>query len=615
MDSISTTTTTARTKFLISFFAVLLIVSGLTSVEAQAQTSTFTYQGRFTDSGTAANGTYDMQFKLFDGAGNQIGQTITSNAVAVTSGVFTVQLDYGVAGFPGADRLLEIGVRLAGAGEPYTVLSPRQQLTSTPYAIRADSATTAETATTAIMAANANQLGGVAANEYALTSDSRLTDERTPTAGSANYIQNTNNPQATSTFNITGNGTVGGNLSGGLVNAATQYNIGGSRILSAPGTNSFVGLSAGENTTGKDNAFFGKSAGFANTTGDGNAFFGKSAGEANKTGNYNSFYGRSAGAANADASDNSFFGFLSGAANKQGDYNSFFGSESGGANTTGSANAFFGASAGLNNTEGDSNSFFGYVAGYNNLNGKDNSAFGSAAGQRLTTGSYNAFFGKLAGSANSEGYSNTFVGTAAGLKTTMGFHNVFLGTEAGLGNLTGSDNTTIGNTADVGSPNLTNATAIGANAQVDQSYALVLGSISGVNGAAADTKVGIGTTTPNERLTIKTPTGKYGFIHTDGAITVGSFVGGTGNGGYLGTKSNHPLHFFTNDSAARMTLTTSGDVGVGTTSPGAKLEVNGDVYIGNSGRGVILRSASGTTCVRLTVSNAGALVTAPVPCP
>src|SRR5258706_3834055 len=100
-----------------------------------AQTSSFTYQGRFTDGGTAANGTYDMQFKLFDTAGNQIGQTITSNTVAVSSGVFTVQLDYGATAFPGTDRFLEIGVRLAGSGDPYTVLSPRQQLTSTPYAI------------------------------------------------------------------------------------------------------------------------------------------------------------------------------------------------------------------------------------------------------------------------------------------------------------------------------------------------------------------------------------------------------------------------------------------------------------------------------------------------
>lgn len=92
----------------------------------------------------------------------------------------------------------------------------------------------------------------------------------------------------------------------------------------------------------------------------------------------------------------------------------------------------------------------------------------------------------------------------------------------------------------------------------------MLGSISGINGSGTDTNIGIGTTTPSERLTIKTPTGKYGFIHTDGLITVGSFVGGSGNGGYLGTKSNHPLHFFVNDGAPSMTVDTGGIVHLNT---------------------------------------------------
>ena len=43
----------------------ILVMSAATVI--MGQTSTFTYQGRFTDSGTPANGTYDMQFKLFDG--------------------------------------------------------------------------------------------------------------------------------------------------------------------------------------------------------------------------------------------------------------------------------------------------------------------------------------------------------------------------------------------------------------------------------------------------------------------------------------------------------------------------------------------------------------------
>src|SRR5215471_9282059 len=97
---------------------------------AFAQTPSFTYQGRFTDGGTAANGVYDMQFKLFDsssvGTGNQLGTTITNGAVAVVNGVFTVQLNFGGAVFSGPDRFLEIAVRAASSSDPYTVMSPRQ---------------------------------------------------------------------------------------------------------------------------------------------------------------------------------------------------------------------------------------------------------------------------------------------------------------------------------------------------------------------------------------------------------------------------------------------------------------------------------------------------------
>src|SRR2546430_3979611 len=69
-------------------------------------------------------------------------------------------------------------------------------------------------------------------------------------------------------------------------------------------------------------------------------------------------------------------------------------------------------------------------------------------------------------------------------------------------NVGGGNNTIIGANADVGTNNLTNATAIGANASVTQSNSLVLGSINGVNGASSDTKVGIGTPAPAQRLQV-----------------------------------------------------------------------------------------------------------------
>ena len=57
-------------------------------------------------------------------------------------------------------------------------------------------------------------LGGLAASQYVLTNDARLSDARDPLPGSANYVQNGTSPQAAS-FNITGGGTAAGTLVGG----------------------------------------------------------------------------------------------------------------------------------------------------------------------------------------------------------------------------------------------------------------------------------------------------------------------------------------------------------------------------------------------------------------
>ena len=50
-----------------------------TMIRTEAQTNAFTYQGRLSDQGSAASGTYDLILKLFDdvSGGNQIGPTIT----------------------------------------------------------------------------------------------------------------------------------------------------------------------------------------------------------------------------------------------------------------------------------------------------------------------------------------------------------------------------------------------------------------------------------------------------------------------------------------------------------------------------------------------------------
>src|SRR5207249_536203 len=241
----------------------------------------------------------------------------------------TVSLDFGANAFTGAGRFLEISARPTGGS--FTLLTPRQQVTSTPYAIRsanassADTATNATNATNATTATNATQLGGIAASQYVQTNDSRLSDARTPTPGSSNYIQNNPASQQAGNFNISGNGTAAGTLAGNVVNATTRYDLNGARILSNPGgENLFAGVAAGAANTGVRNAFFGNQAGLLNTSGFQNTFVGASAGLSNTNGNSNSFFGTAAGQGTS-GSLNAFFGSLAGPANTTGTQNTLIG--------------------------------------------------------------------------------------------------------------------------------------------------------------------------------------------------------------------------------------------------------------------------------------------------
>ncbi len=165
----------------------------------------------------------------------------------------------------------------------------------------------------------------------------------------------------------------------GDINTSTEYDIGYYRVLSTPGTNTFVGVDAGlQNTTGgENNAFFGLNAGTANTTGGDNSFFGAAAGAENKTGCCNSFFGTQAGKVNTGGT-NSFFGWFAGSGNTAGSNNAYFGADSGDV-ATGSENSFFGALSGLATTSGHNNTFIGIIAGHSNTVGDSNTVIGSAA--------------------------------------------------------------------------------------------------------------------------------------------------------------------------------------------------------------------------------------------
>lgn len=69
------------------------------------------------------------------------------------------------------------------------------------------------------------------------------------------------------------------------------------------------------------------------------------------------------------------------------------------------------------------------------------------------------------------------------------------------------------------------------------------------------------------------------------------------------------------ERSERMRISEVGNIGVGTSAPKSKIHVtNGDVYIDNASKGVIMKSPDGT-CWRMTVDNAGAPVFTTVVCP
>ncbi|MGE8511827.1 MAG: hypothetical protein ACN6N7_03935 [Chryseobacterium culicis] len=92
--------------------------------------------------------------------------------------------------------------------------------------------------------------------------------------------------------------------------------------------------------------------------------------------------------------------------------------------------------------------------------------------------------------------------------------------------------------------------------------------------AAGD--VGIGTNTPNTKLTVSTPDGNYGFSHTNGTVVLTSYIG-SGIGSF-GTTSNNDLRLMTNNFP-RLSITSGGNVGVNTSTPQEALHVNGSVQV------------------------------------
>ena len=137
-------------------------------------------------------------------------------------------------------------------------------------------------------------------------------------------------------------------------------------------------------------------------------------------------------------------------------------------------------------------------------------------------------------------------------------------------------------------------------------------------------KVGIGTTSPNyaldvvgslnnvAKLTSSTTKSQLLFVDSDSTDTVA--IGSEGDD-FNVRVDNGDINLKTGSGATattRVKINSSGNVGIGTTSPVSKLEVDGgDIEVDDSASGLILRSPDGTR-YRITVANGGTLTVAAV---
>ena len=327
----------------------------------------------------------------------------------------------------------------------------------------------------------------------------------------------------------------------GYNNTATGYNA----LTSNTGGyyNTATGYNAlTANTTGNYNTAQGMSALRSNTTGIQNTASGYQALYSNSTNSNNVAYGYQALYSNT-ADQNMAIGYQALYSNTTGFQNTALGYQALNFNTTGSYNTATGYGA-LEFTTGNNNTANGFQALVFNSSGNSNSATGHGALYNNTTGSYNTANGQGALHYNTAGNNNLALGYQSGYNVT-GSNNTLLGYQSGYDITTGTNNVILGTEQTTGG-----------------------GITTGSNNILIGTGVRSGLTpTASNQLNI----GNLIFATGLGSEATAS----TGNVG-IGTSSPTALLGLQGGigvNPSQLYLAANGNVGIGTTSPGLPLQV------------------------------------------